>query len=1049
MRYPNSRPLIPSDDLRLETPRGSPRCVQHSLCSLHSIHSFHHLWIASLWNSTSWLQFEIVPRTEGRRVARTYFHACCSWRSSVRYVNTRGATEFWEERSDVPNPQLQQRRQSSAGPPTINLPVLQTTQTRHSVTPTLIPLTRSQTAPVLSINIPTIEVTGKDGKVDKRPGEVDPDSPAPDICHSPSWSDHGKEKRKREKKKSELEQKERKEAESKVKKQDGRLKAAALKAGKRLSKKPPAAMETQRMPAALLRTQSTNSPAVSQSTSHDDSRRASTESRRSSASSITSIMGFAKPSSRRSVSFEPPSSIKSGSIVSTKAPQLGKLSGIEESSRNGSSSTQDSGLFSNGKLFGEEFSRPKTLDAYTGTQQQETTSKPLKEGRSGAPSQPGQQIDTPPPSRSAMEASGPGKSRQDTSVEAKPLRSIMTRRGSSENGMLERRDGTLKGYQYPNYDKRPGETTKNEALKTAEAFDVAKHRRIVERKSSELLTSPGPQSTILPTPPRSLSIDDVPTPPGRPSHDGGSYVHKQRMYQQQRSIAGYQDELAVEIAQAMAASHKPSLLPREQTFPPTPRDSAESMRKFQKKGSPGNRGSVEDDELVKDMSTWHHEYLLDGRVLVKKTATMQSINGAKIISLLGPSEDSGPGKVSLSSALGSHHPNTTTPTKSSPLLPLRQGTVPPPAGDSPHGSNERDNPSEIVKTEPSKNADSPKNEKRSSSKLDHSRTRTNSSQLLTSDLQPRTVVPPSPTTPKRQMVENQTPKVATHPNASDNLNTSKSNESNKSHNRKSEPMLSTSISHHTKDANATPEVIIGGIDGDGLIRQTSLKRPRSDPLLQVFTNSTKPPSLDFLPELKHQPLIKPKRTSPVRVSFAGPPPTEPISPPSPSQFPVPLSAIQSNKPPFSPSHPRRPSSNRPSSTGASTPDDPFLTANAMTPKPLAKMFVICCKCKYWHDLPSKLYEAMALPRKIEKGDRIAQSVGAVTGGEESRKIGKGVAGKGKDKGKEVVGSPKGKGEVGVEGKVFTTVKCPWCEHGMSTACCAGWTAVVYLHERHH
>ena len=94
---------------------------------------------------------------------------------------------------------------------------------------------------------------------------------------------------------------------------------------------------------------------------------------------------------------------------------------------------------------------------------------------------------------------------------------------------------------------------------------------------------------------------------------------------------------------------------------------------------------------------------------------------------------------------------------------------------------------------------------------------------------------------------------------------------------------------------------------------------------------------------------------------------------------------------------------------------------------------------------------MALPRKIEAKDKVAQSVGAVTGGEESRKIGKGM-GKGKDKEKEVVGSPKGKSIVGggeVEGKVFTTVKCPWCEHGMSTACCAGWTAVVYLHERHH
>ena len=78
-------------------------------------------------------------------------------------------------------------------------------------------------------------------------------------------------------------------------------------------------------------------------------------------------------------------------------------------------------------------------------------------------------------------------------------------------------------------------------------------------------------------------------------------------------------------------------------------------------------------------------------------------------------------------------------------------------------------------------------------------------------------------------------------------------------------------------------------------------------------------------------------------------------------------------------------------------------------KPVAKMFVICCKCKFWHDLPSKVYEAMAMPRRILEN--------------------------------EVEGA--------MEGEVDTVVRCPWCEHGMSTQCCAGWTTVVYLHERHH
>lgn len=71
-------------------------------------------------------------------------------------------------------------------------------------------------------------------------------------------------------------------------------------------------------------------------------------------------------------------------------------------------------------------------------------------------------------------------------------------------------------------------------------------------------------------------------------------------------------------------------------------------------------------------------------------------------------------------------------------------------------------------------------------------------------------------------------------------------------------------------------------------------------------------------------------------------------------------------------------------------------------------------------------------RGIEAGDGVARSVGARNlVGEAKRRLG--VEGAGKER----------------EGVVETRVKCPWCEHGMSTACCAGWTTVVYLHERHH
>lgn len=59
---------------------------------------------------------------------------------------------------------------------------------------------------------------------------------------------------------------------------------------------------------------------------------------------------------------------------------------------------------------------------------------------------------------------------------------------------------------------------------------------------------------------------------------------------------------------------------------------------------------------------------------------------------------------------------------------------------------------------------------------------------------------------------------------------------------------------------------------------------------------------------------------------------------------------------------------------------------------VAKVFVECCSCRYYLDMPSKLYETMS-----------------GSGG----------------------------------------VACPWCKHEMSTKCCAGFAATVYVKERFH
>lgn len=76
--------------------------------------------------------------------------------------------------------------------------------------------------------------------------------------------------------------------------------------------------------------------------------------------------------------------------------------------------------------------------------------------------------------------------------------------------------------------------------------------------------------------------------------------------------------------------------------------------------------------------------------------------------------------------------------------------------------------------------------------------------------------------------------------------------------------------------------------------------------------------------------------------------------------------------------------------------------------PIAKMFVECCSCKFYHDMPSKVYECMVKPDAVVE-DKLR----------------------------------------GISGAITTMVKCPWCLHNMSTSCCAGYAAVVYVKEKLH
>ncbi|KAF4634083.1 hypothetical protein G7Y89_g4024 [Cudoniella acicularis] len=193
----------------------------------------------------------------------------------------------------------------------------------------------------------------------------------------------------------------------------------------------------------------------------------------------------------------------------------------------------------------------------------------------------------------------------------------------------------------------------------------------------------------------------------------------------------------------------------------------------------------------------------------------------------------------------------------------------------------------------------------------------------------------------------------------------------------------------------------------GVQRHPSISRSVSTPELQ---------DLSFLPALKHQALTKPPRKKGKGVIMRKKsgsrasgnkdlikPPAIPIasikpedsSPDSPTggQYLRDARMHIPRPPPRSPNRNRFPG-------GPSTPQPSV--------DPIAKMFVVCCSCKYFHDMPSKIYECMAKPDNVVEDKNL-----------------------------------------GVSGVISTSVKCPWCGHGMSTTCCSGYAAVVYLREKLH
>lgn len=311
----------------------------------------------------------------------------------------------------------------------------------------------------------------------------------------------------------------------------------------------------------------------------------------------------------------------------------------------------------------------------------------------------------------------------------------------------------------------------------------------------------------------------------------------------------------------------------------------------------------------------------------------------------------------------------------------------------------------------------------------HSRTRTSSSQLLNDyeslprSLPRSTTAPVLPTfNPEPFGINHGESTSASPPKDKQNQQIRDVGSSNQAKFRNeaaeeavSRPQQSAQATVQKSESKPVPELVIEGVTPEGIVRKTSLKRPRSNPQLQVTTPDPPMPSLDFLPQLKHQALVKPKPRSNLRNSVI---PNDETARPSSSQFPVPAAPMHnalpsaSNSTPNLTAAPRSPKRLSSQMASHSYNGDTLTYQRALgspnrasfggrprgLEKTVAKIIVTCCSCTRWIDLPSDLFEAMAMPARLTKLD----------------------------------GSAAGQGEA----RLDTAVQCPWCAHCMTSDCCS-------------
>ena len=121
---------------------------------------------------------------------------------------------------------------------------------------------------------------------------------------------------------------------------------------------------------------------------------------------------------------------------------------------------------------------------------------------------------------------------------------------------------------------------------------------------------------------------------------------------------------------------------------------------------------------------------------------------------------------------------------------------------------------------------------------------------------------------------------------------------------------------------------------------------------------------------------------------------------------------------------------------------------------VAKLFVICCNCEFWHDVPSEIYAKLAFPASPSAPASYSPASVVGKSGLDDQALSNAQIGA--ESGSPIqLSNEKFASPTNISTSTTAAqfpspvVPCCWCAHHMSRVCCQGWSTVVDLRERHH